>query len=109
LCDRIALINNGEFISIDTPQNIIANFTDTLYSVEGDNMYQLLLDLRKNPLVKTCYAFGDTLHVTLKGEKEKGEGRKDSYGLTLLRSYGLKKISPTIEDCYMNLSQNVSH
>ena len=99
LCDRIALINNGEFISIDTPQNIIANFTDTLYSVEGENMYQLLLDLRKNPIVKTCYAFGDTLHVTL----------KDSYGLTVLRSYGLKKISPTIEDCYMNLSQNVSH
>jgi len=109
LCDRIALINNGEFISIDTPQNIIDNFTDTLYSVEGDNMYQLLLDLRKNPLVKTCYAFGDTLHVTLNGEKEKGEGRKESYGLTVLRSYGLKEISPTIEDCYMNLSKNVSH
>jgi len=101
LCDRIALINNGEFISIDTPQNIIDNFTDTLYSVEGDNMYQLLLSLRKNPMVKTCFAFGDTLHVTLKKE--------DSYNLMFLRSYGLKQISPTIEDCYMNLSQHVSH
>jgi len=114
LCDRIALINNGEFISIDTPQNIIANFTDTLYSVESDNMYQLLLDLRNNPMVKTCYAFGDALHVTLNGEKEKGEGRKESYGLMVLRSYGLqnltvKQINPSIEDCYMNLSQNAAH
>jgi ABC-type multidrug transport system ATPase subunit len=42
LCDRIALINKGEFIGIDTPQNIIAGFTDTLYSIEGDNMYEML-------------------------------------------------------------------
>jgi ABC-type multidrug transport system ATPase subunit len=101
LCDRIALINNGEFIGIDTPQNIIANFTESLYSVEGENMYQILLDLRKNPMVKTCFAFGDALHITL------AENRRflRSYALTLLRSYTLKKIEPNIEDCYMNLAQ----
>jgi ABC-type multidrug transport system ATPase subunit len=125
LCDRIALINKGEFIGIDTPQNIIANFTDTLFSVEGDNMYQLLLDLRKNPMVKTCFAFGDTLHVVLATEaepqpnakKQKAESRRqkaesDEKNLTLLHSYALtvsnnvivKQIEPNIEDCYMKLS-----
>jgi ABC-type multidrug transport system ATPase subunit len=130
LCDRIALINKGEFIGIDTPQNIIANFTDTLYSVEGDNMYEMLLALRKNPAVKTCYAFGDALHVTMKGERENGEREKVSPSkfegvdgeagrgsLSLLQSYCLttsnnatvKIINPNIEDCYMNLSQDVAH
>jgi ABC-type multidrug transport system ATPase subunit len=117
LCDRIALINQGEFISIDTPQNIIANFTEPLYSVEGEDMYQVLLALRKNPMVKTCFAFGDTLHVTLNAEsKKEAEGGKQKTEeeniLTLLRSYGLtasnnvtiKQISPNIEDCYMNLA-----
>jgi ABC-type multidrug transport system ATPase subunit len=121
LCDRIALINKGELISIDTPQNTIANFTEPLYSVEGDNMYQILLDLRKNPMVKTCFAFGDTLHVTFTEEMRRGcdeemrrrQKAEGSYGLAVLRSYGLqnvtvKKIKPNIEDCYMNLSQNVS-
>ena len=116
LCDRIALINNGEFISIDTPQNIIDNFTDTLYSVEGDDMYQILLDLRKNPLVKTCYAFGDTLHVTLNDVMMR---QCDDVMINLSKSvesmssacknFNIKKINPTIEDCYMNLSKNVSH
>jgi ABC-type multidrug transport system ATPase subunit len=127
LCDRIALINNGEFISIDTPQNIIANFTDTLYSIEGDNMYQLLLDLRKNPMVKTCFAFGDMLHAVcdercaVNGETQSPsnfegvpEGRGSLYIKNYLTKLGhqnitIKKISPTIEDCYMNLSQNVAH
>jgi len=80
--------------------------------------------LRKNPMVKTCYAFGDALHVTLKAEEQKGKKienslksdfqkttlvTEESYGLTDLRVYGLKEIKPTIEDCYMNLSQNVTH
>jgi ABC-type multidrug transport system ATPase subunit len=116
LCDRIALINNGEFISIDTPQNIIANFTDTLYSVEGDNMYQMLLDLRKNPMVKTCFAFGDALHITLNDVMMR---ECDDVMINLRKSIEpassvckkivIKEISPTIEDCYMNLSQNVTH
>jgi len=117
LCDRIALINKGEFIAIDTPKNIIANFSDTLYSVEGDNMYQILLDLRQNPVVKSCFAFGDAVHVTFNDEMIEAESRKqkaaESYGLTVLRSYDLKniiikQIKPTIEDCYMKLSQNGS-
>jgi hypothetical protein len=41
-------------------------------------MYQILLDLRQNPMVKSCFAFGDTVHVTFrKGEKEKGEKEKE--------------------------------
>ena len=99
LCDRIALINKGEFIGIDTPQNIIANFKETLYSVEGDNMYEMLLALRKNPNVKTCYAFGDALHVTMKEENE----------IPSLNNVTVKIIKPNIEDCYMNLSQNAAH
>jgi len=116
LCDRIALINRGEFISIDTPHHIISNFNEPLYSIEGDDMYQILLDFRKNPHVKTCFTFGDTLHVTLKEEENNRETQKGdiSRALSLLlpfcsRNFTVKIINPTIEDCYMNLSQHVAH
>jgi ABC-type multidrug transport system ATPase subunit len=125
LCDRIALINKGEFIGIDTPQNIITNFTEPLYSVEGDDMYQMLLALRKNPMVKTCFAFGDTLHVTLNGERRREKGEKSPSNIegvaretrqdslyeieNYLTEHGfknttIKQIKPNIEDCYMNLA-----
>jgi hypothetical protein len=86
-------------------------------------MYEMLLDLRKNPIVKTCYAFGDALHITL----EKGEGRKQKAEsiqnsilnliqdkiqnyLTSLNhnNVTVKEIAPNIEDCYMKLAQNGS-
>jgi len=111
LCDRIALINKGGFIGIDTPQNIIANFTDTLYSVEGDSMYQILLALRRNPQVKSCFAFGDTLHVTLQGagcEVKGGLLLKTCLSNMGFKNITIKTIKPNIEDCYMELSQNPS-
>ena len=115
LCDRIALINKGEFMSIDTPQNIIANFTDTLYSIEGDNIYQILLDLRQNPAVKTCFAFGDTVHVTINDEtvRRLDDKAMNECGVVIenylvgrgFKNIIVKEIEPNIEDCYMNLSQ----
>jgi ABC-type multidrug transport system ATPase subunit len=108
LCDRIALINKGEFIGIDTPQNIITNFTQPLYSIEGNNMYQILLDLRQNPVVKTCFAFGDAIHVTLTDHK-KTEKEITDYLVELgYNAVSVKQIKPNIEDCYMKLSQNES-
>ena len=88
LCDRIALINNGEFLDIDTPENLIKKFPKKLYAVEGDNMPKLLKELRDNENVYSCYSFGDSCHITLKDE-------------TLPNNY--KEITPTIEDYFILL------
>src|SRR6187551_643512 len=58
LCDRIALIQNGNIMSLDTPQNIINNFPVTLYAIRSKNIYKLLREFRTDPAVETCYAFG---------------------------------------------------
>ena len=42
LCDRIALIKEGKFIGIDTPENITAGFNKTLWSVQSNKMFKLL-------------------------------------------------------------------
>jgi ABC-type multidrug transport system ATPase subunit len=34
LCDRIALIQQGRFLKIDTPEAITAQFTDLLWAVQ---------------------------------------------------------------------------
>ena len=34
-CDRIALIKNGAFIEVDTPENIINNFKQTLNCIKS--------------------------------------------------------------------------
>jgi ABC-type multidrug transport system ATPase subunit len=94
LCDRIALILNGEFMQVDTPQNIIANYPETLWSVQADQMPLLLKELRNNPFVKSAYSFGESIHVTFNGELKVESGKLK-----------VEKIQPTIEDCFMLLSQ----
>ena len=64
-CDRVALIQNGEILSIDTPQNIKAGFSRKLFTVKSAEKYKLIKTLRKNPEILTAYPFGDSIHVTL--------------------------------------------
>ena len=102
LCGRIALIQNGEFMQVDTPQNIIANYPETLWSVQTDQMPKLLKELRDNPLVKSAYSFGESIHVTMNNGHESGDNHCP---LSIINGQ-LKKIQPTIEDCFMLLSRN---
>ncbi|MFV0328693.1 MAG: ABC transporter ATP-binding protein [Dysgonomonas sp.] len=105
LCDRIALIQNGSFLQVDTPQNIISQFTETLWSIQSNEMYKLLKDLRQNSMIKTCFTFGEMHHITV--DNSLTEDNLKEYlterGHTNIQ---IKVIRPNIEDCYMQLSQN---
>ncbi|MDD5185012.1 MAG: ABC transporter ATP-binding protein, partial [Paludibacter sp.] len=104
LCDRIALIQNGQFLKIDTPENIVGQFADTLWAAKSDNMHKLLEDLRNDEEVKSSFAFGDSIHVTV----ENGQLTVDSLKKYLIErghnKIEIQPIEPTIEDCFMELS-----
>lgn len=103
LCDRIALMREGEFIATDTPQNIINSYKETLWAVQTENMSASLQELRNHPKVKTCFAFGNQHHVTVQPDlsidelqhylKEKGYS-----------SIEITATEPTVEDCFMALT-----
>ncbi|HTI07570.1 MAG TPA: ABC transporter ATP-binding protein [Puia sp.] len=101
LCDRIALIQKGKILSIDTPAGIIKSFPDRLYAVKSAKTHQLLIDVRSFPGTVTCFAFGDSLHATFKDNQEGGL-------LPYLQSKGhadasMQPIVPGIEDCFIHL------
>lgn len=104
LCDRIALIQNGEFMQVDTPQNIINSYSETIWSVKSDHMHRLLQDLRICPWVKSTFSFGETYHVTA---KEKASINQLNTFLTEkgYKNIESKPIHATIEDCFMSLMQ----
>ena len=68
LCERIALIQNGRIMSVDTPGNIIRAYPEKLYAAKSDDIYKLLKDFRSHPEVDRCFAFGEYLHISLKNE-----------------------------------------
>lgn len=102
LCDRVALIQKGEILDLNTPRGIIENYKKPLWSVRSDNMHRLLNDLRKYDETDTCYAFGDTHHLTLKNS----DMTTDDLERHLQNKHHhveVNKIEPNIEDCFMAL------
>jgi len=103
LCDRVALIQDGRILDIDTPDGITHKFNHVLWSVRADNMYKLLTDLNAQEEVKSCYPFGQEHHVTFNEGAD--NARLMEARLHQLGHKGLKvqKIEPGIEDCFMEL------
>lgn len=106
LCERIALIQEGKIMSIDTPSKIVQAFPKNLYAVKSGNMSRLLSEIRKSPFVESCNAFGEFHHITF---KEGNEIELQKLLIDQLQQTGnysdieLKPISATIEDCFINL------
>ncbi|MEO6902247.1 MAG: ABC transporter ATP-binding protein [Bacteroidia bacterium] len=102
LCERIALIQSGKIMSINTPQTIVNQFPEKLYAVKANNMSKLLTDLRLNEQVESCNAFGEYHHITLKQTKgdEIAELKNNLQSHTEVE---VKIITPTIEDCFIKL------
>jgi ABC-2 type transport system ATP-binding protein len=68
-CDRVALIQNGRILTIDTPQKIRDGFSRKLFMVKSAEKYKLLNTLREYPGTITAYPFGDSVHVTFKDDR----------------------------------------
>jgi ABC-type multidrug transport system ATPase subunit len=104
-CDRVALIQRGSILAIDTPAEIIRSFERPLFAVRARERYPALLALREYPNTDTVFPFGDVLHYTdLRSSIEVTEivrsvaAYLEGKGLT---EVGVETTSPTIEDSFM--------
>jgi ABC-type multidrug transport system ATPase subunit len=68
-CDRVALIQAGQIMTIDKPHNIRDGFSRKLFSAKAGDKYRLLIALREYPGTLSVFPFGDSIHVTFQEEK----------------------------------------
>jgi ABC-2 type transport system ATP-binding protein len=106
LCDRVALMQKGKALSIDTPNNIISEFKKTLYAVRSENQYELFQNLLKYEHRNTVFPFGEFLHYTDKRENINGEELKKYLSTLNFEGLEVKPIKPNIEDCFMALMED---
>jgi len=104
LCDRIALIQNGQFLKTDTPDNIVKQYGKKLWAVRSANMSKLLKDLRNLPQIESCYAFGDSHHITLLEINITIDNFTAMLEGLSHKNIEVSEILPSVEDCFMDLS-----
>ena len=103
-CDRVALIQNGNILSVDQPQKIREGFSRKLFSVRAPEKYKLIIALREYPATVTAYPFGDSVHVTLVND------RIEESLIEYLRVNGINGVTieesiPGIEDRFLELME----
>jgi ABC-type multidrug transport system ATPase subunit len=105
LCDRIAFMQEGRILAIETPQGITKLFTRPLFAVRASDKHKLIAELRGCKHARSAYAFGSSVHFT--------DARDDADPSELamwLRSRGfddatVERIEPGIEDTFMALME----
>jgi ABC-2 type transport system ATP-binding protein len=103
LCDRVALIQNGEILDVESPEKIVSKFSKKLYGINSDKKYKLLKDLEKYEFTNSIYPFGEYLHYTDKRE-EFSTNELEAYLIkNEHKNIEIEKIKPNIEDCFMEL------
>jgi len=103
MCDRVALIQSGKILSINTPKGIVDEFGKKLLAVKSHDMLRLLNDLKNCEAVEDAYPFGEYHHVVLKAN---GEESLNNFLKQTGRQYELKEEKPDIEDCFIALMKN---
>lgn len=105
LCDKVALIQSGKILSINTPQGIVNGFSKPLWAVKSARMLLLQNELQQKDFVENVYPFGEFHHVVMKdrsGEPFLQQFIKDRSNEGAV----LQQAKPDIEDCFIDLMKN---
>jgi ABC-type multidrug transport system ATPase subunit len=103
LCDRVALIQTGEIMQINTPQKIVENFGKVLFAIKTENIYKLISDLRNFENSNSVYAFGEHIHYTDKNVNTEISEIKNFLISKNHQNIEISKITASVEDCFMEL------
>ena len=103
LCDRIALMQNGEVLTIETPEEIIGDFKKQLLGIKSASFYKLITDLKGYKGMNSVFPFGEFLHYTDIEEVPNVEDIKRYWTELGHTDLVIEVIEPNIEDCFMSL------
>ncbi|OCX53904.1 ATPase [Mucilaginibacter sp. PPCGB 2223] len=105
LCDKVALMQKGRLLSVNTTQGIIAQFKKTIWAIKATEMFRLMNELKNSEAIESCYPFGQYHHVVFKPAANNSELLKNIAVRGHFTQFEMKQIEPGIEDCFMELMQ----
>ncbi len=106
-CDRVALIQKGNILSIDTPPKILKSYGNKLWSVRSADRYNLIHALRKISYIDSVNVFGDAVHITTRDNKLDISTLNAALSKKIKGGISIMSVRPTIEDCFLKLMQKV--
>jgi ABC-type multidrug transport system ATPase subunit len=102
LCDRVALIQKGTILKIDTPEAIEAQFERNLYKIKTEKVYPVLQFLRNDLGLEYSYTFGQEIHI-YSDEVLDLEDMRAKINASCNVVFEVSEGKANIEDCFMDM------
>ncbi|MDH5380559.1 MAG: ABC transporter ATP-binding protein [Cyclobacteriaceae bacterium] len=102
MCSEVALIHDGQFLDIDTPEKIISKYKPLLYRAKSSKNNALLKEIRNSGWTKSAYLNGEFVHFTVEDLNDVNKIRVfiQKQEIEIME---FKEVNPSIEDCFMDL------
>jgi ABC-type multidrug transport system ATPase subunit len=106
-CDRVALMQEGAIMQIDTPENIVEGFERPLLGVKASNTYHLLEALKAYKSAHSVHPFGEYVHYTDQNESPDETALTKYLEEEGVQQVHIQRIKPNIEDSFMALMHDI--
>ena len=104
LCDRVALMQDGNLLSVAAPHEITAAYPHRLLQIKSDKMFRLLADLQEIEAIISAYRFGETIHLAVAHHDDGVVGNlRKILSEKGHQSLEIEEAQPNIEDCFLEL------
>ncbi|MDD2381091.1 MAG: ABC transporter ATP-binding protein [Mariniphaga sp.] len=100
-CNRVALIQNGKILEIDSPANLTKNFSRKIFRIRSKNMFLLIQDLRAFQKSESVFAFGQFVHFMGIYDQVKKIELIDYLTTKNHENIVIEETKPTIEDVFI--------
>jgi ABC-2 type transport system ATP-binding protein len=102
LCDRIAIIDNGKIVALDTPQNLKDSIGGDIIELEFEGVTDSQIEtLKAMPLVKDVKRIGEAYQIKVpKGEKALPEIMENLLKMKL-RISRVSLVMPSLDQVYL--------
>jgi ABC-2 type transport system ATP-binding protein len=100
-CDRLALMNRGELIALDTPAGLREAMEENILELEVDDSPRAVEALREAPGVLEAAMFGRALHVMVKNVEETRPRIEEALAGGGIELSAMSDVPPSLEDVFV--------
>jgi ABC-2 type transport system ATP-binding protein len=102
-CDRLAMMNRGALIALDTPAQLRADMVEPILRVETERSAEATAALQGAPGVLEAAMFGRAIHVVVSDEAEGREVVAQRLAAATIEDVAIERIPPSLEDVFVAL------
>jgi len=101
-CDRLALMNRGRLIALDTPGRLRSSLDERILEVRVDHSPEAIEVLRGSKGIGETAMFGRELHVTVDDVEDGTRRIREGLGEAGIEVRGIRRIEPGLEDVFVS-------